>query len=225
MASTKLVWITGNAQHLIADIARVSNPANQGSDEIARLISYMIKKKHWSPFEMANACFEINTTRDIARQILRHRSFSFQEFSQRYADPSELGYEIRELRYQSLTNRQSSVRPVGSADPELKAKTEDDEKFFHMAQQLHMERSLNLYREATNRGIAKEQARAFLPEGMTNSRLYMNGTIRSWIHFCNIRMDRNATQSEHADIAEEISEHLEKQLPIIWGAIAKWGLD
>lgn len=218
MAGTKLIWITGNAQHLIADIARVSNPTNQGSDEIERLLTYMIKNKHWSPFEMASACFEINTTRDIARQILRHRSFSFQEFSQRYADPSDLGYEIKELRYQSVTNRQSSFK---SPDPTSET-SKDDEAFFHMAQQAHMERSLNLYREALQRGIAKEQARTFLPEGMTNSRMYMSGTIRSWIHYVNLRMG-NGTQLEHQEIATDISKLLEEKLPIIWHAVSKAG--
>ena len=212
--STRLIWITGNAQHLVADIARVSNPTKQGSDDIEDLLRYMIRHKHWSPFEMVSACFEINTTRDITRQILRHRSFSFQEFSQRYASPQDLGYETKALRYQGVTNRQSSIDPPKDGSKQ----TESDEAFFSLAQSKHYERSLNLYQEAISRGIAKEQARAFLPEGMTMSRLYMSGTLRSWIHYTGLRMSQD-TQHEHRLIAMEINQELAKYCPIIWKAL------
>lgn len=212
--STKLIWITSNAQHLIADIARVSSPQNQGSEDIKRLLHYMIRNKHWSPFEMVSACFEINTTRDIARQILRHRSFSFQEFSQRYSSPQELGYETKALRYQGIINRQSSIEPPKDGSQT----TEHDTAFFDLAQRKHYERSLNLYQEAISRGIAKEQARAFLPEGMTMSRMYMAGTLRSWIHYTALRMAPE-TQAEHQLIAQEIDLELSKHFPIIWEAL------
>lgn len=181
-----------DAQELIAYCARVSNPSNQMNMETAdKLIKYLIKHKHWSPLEMVSACLEIETTRDIARQILRHRSFAFQEFSQRYADPTkDLDFVLREARLQDTKNRQNSIT---TEDLQLKA--------FWQQQQL---RVINAAREAytwaIDNGIAKEQARAVLPEGNTVSRLYMNGTLRSWIHYIELRSE-NGTQKEHRDIA------------------------
>ena len=181
-----------DAQELIAYCARVSNPANQLNTETSeKLIRYLIRHQHWSPLEMVSACIEITTTRDIARQILRHRSFSFQEFSQRYADPTQdLGFVLREARLQDTANRQNSI---AVDDPEL-------ETWWHDQQQLLIEQVKYIYATAINRGIAKEQARAVLPEGLTESRLYMNGTLRSWIHFIELR-SANGTQREHQDVA------------------------
>ena len=181
-----------DAQELIAYCARVSNPANQlNTDTSEKLIRYLIRHQHWSPLEMVSACIEITTTRDIARQILRHRSFSFQEFSQRYADPTQdLGFVLREARLQDTANRQNSI---AIDDPEL-------ETWWHDQQQLLIEQVKYIYATAINRGIAKEQARAVLPEGLTESRLYMNGTLRSWIHFIELR-SANGTQREHQDVA------------------------
>ena len=181
-----------DAQELIAYCARVSNPANQlNTDTSEKLIRYLIRHQHWSPLEMVSACIEITTTRDIARQILRHRSFSFQEFSQRYADPTQdLGFVLREARLQDTANRQNSI---AIDDPEL-------ETWWHDQQQLLIEQVKYIYTTAINRGIAKEQARAVLPEGLTESRLYMNGTLRSWIHFIELR-SANGTQREHQDVA------------------------
>ena len=193
-------------QDLIAFCARVSNPANQMNTESAeRLLKYLIKNKHWSPFEMTSACLEIETTRDIARQILRHRSFSFQEFSQRYANPvEELSFELREARLQDLKNRQNSV----STEDE-KLQTEWNQK-----QQEVIEKVKEVYGWAIENGIAKEQARAVLPEGNTLSRIYVNGTIRSWIHYCELR-GSNGTQKEHMDIAHACAEVIGKLFPII----------
>ena len=181
-----------DAQELIAYCARVSNPANQlNTDTSEKLIRYLIRHQHWSPLEMVSACIEITTTRDIARQILRHRSFSFQEFSQRYADPTQdLGFVLREARLQDTANRQNSI---AIDDPEL-------ETWWHDQQQLLIEQVKYIYATAINRGIAKEQARAVLPEGLTESRLYMNGTLRSWIHFIELR-SANGTQREHQEVA------------------------
>ena len=181
-----------DAQELIAYCARVSNPTNQlNTDTSEKLIRYLIRHQHWSPLEMVSACIEITTTRDIARQILRHRSFSFQEFSQRYADPTQdLGFVLREARLQDTANRQNSIVVD---DPEL-------ETWWHDQQQLLIEQVKYIYATAINRGIAKEQARAVLPEGLTESRLYMNGTLRSWIHFIELR-SANGTQREHQEVA------------------------
>ena len=181
-----------DAQELIAYCARVSNPANQlNTDTSEKLIRYLIRHQHWSPLEMVSACIEITTTREIARQILRHRSFSFQEFSQRYADPTQdLGFVLRDARLQDTANRQNSIVVD---DPEL-------ETWWHDQQQLLIEQVKYIYATAINRGIAKEQARAVLPEGLTESRLYMNGTLRSWIHFIELR-SANGTQREHQDVA------------------------
>jgi thymidylate synthase (FAD) len=181
-----------DAQELIAYCARVSNPANQLNTETSeKLIRYLVKHQHWSPLEMVSACIEITTTRDIARQILRHRSFSFQEFSQRYADPTkDLSFVLREARLQDTKNRQNSIE---TSDAELTAWWDAQQKFV-------IENVQRIYTEAIERGIAKEQARAVLPEGLTESRLYMNGTLRSWIHFIELR-SANGTQKEHQEVA------------------------
>ena len=183
-----------DAQELIAFCARVSNPSNQFNTETSeKLIGYLIKHQHWSPLEMVSACLEIETTRDIARQILRHRSFSFQEFSQRYADPTkDLDFVIREARLQDTKNRQNSIK---TEDVELQAWWDAKQKFI-------IETVKSTYAEAIEKGIAKEQARAILPEGNTVSRLYMNGTLRSWIHFIVLR-SANGTQLEHQQVARE----------------------
>ena len=181
-----------NVDEFIAYVARVSNPSNQSNHLTAnKLLRYLAKHKHWSPFEMVNVVMEINTTRDIARQILRHRSFSFQEFSQRYADPTkDLGFVIREARLQDQKNRQNSIE---TDDGEL-------ENQWQGAQQSVRDHIMKAYTWAIENGIAKEQARAVLPEGMTVSRMYMNGTLRSYIHWCQIRTGPE-TQKEHRQIA------------------------
>jgi len=196
----------GNILDLIAYCARVSNPSNQLNTETSdKLINYLIKWKHWSPFEMANIMLEIETTRDIARQILRHRSFTFQEFSQRYADPvKDLSFEYREARLQDQKNRQNSIE---TDDREL-------QKEWVRIQQDVIRKSKNAYQWAINNGIAKEVARAVLPEGLTMSRMYVNGTIRSWIHYIDIR-SHEATQKEHREIAVACAEVISKLFPLI----------
>lgn len=193
-------------QQLIAFCARVSNPNNQSNtDTTDKLIKYLIKNKHWSPFEMANACIEINTTRDIARQILRHRSFSFQEFSQRYANPlDELTYINREARLQDQKNRQNSIE---TTDITLQTN-------WNIFQKEIEQYTKSAYKWAIENGIAKEVARAVLPEGLIMSKLYMNGTIRSWIHYIEVRTDLS-TQKEHRIIAQACAVELSKILPII----------
>ena len=195
-----------NIQDLIAYAARVSNPSNQDNKETAdKLLKYLIKHKHWSPFEMASACLEIETTRDIARQILRHRSFSFQEFSQRYADPTkDLEFVKREARLQDKKNRQNSVE---IDDPKLQ-----DE--WDTLQDMLIEDARQAYQWAIAKGIAKEQARAVLPEGLTMSRMYMNGTIRSWIHYIELR-SANGTQKEHMEVAKACAVEIAKVLPML----------
>ena len=201
MNTAKIVAITNpliegldSADKFIAYAARVSNPSNQmntGTSE--KLLRYCIKNKHFSIFEMVNVVMEIDTTRDIARQILRHRSFSFQEFSQRYADPTkDLGFVTREARLQDFKNRQNSIEVED--DLELTAE-------WNKRQLLIIEKTSDVYDWAIRNGIAKEQARAVLPEGLTRSRMYMNGTLRSWIHYCELRME-NGTQKEHRLVAE-----------------------
>lgn len=198
--NTKLIWITPNAAQVISDCARVSNPANQGKDG-TKLIQYLIEHQHWSPLEMASACFEIETTRDIARQILRHRSFSFQEFSQRYAEaPSDIMF--REARLQDVKNRQNSIE---NTDEEL-------QNWFDYQVHSVQLTARQVYEEALKRGIAKEQARCVLPEGLTYSRMYMTGTIRSWKHYVDLRSG-NGTQKEHQLIAQAIGQQLKEQLP------------
>jgi len=185
-----------DAQELIAYCARVSNPSNQLNKETSeKLIRYLIKNQHWSPLEMVSACIEIETTRDIARQILRHRSFSFQEFSQRYADPTQdLSFVMRDARLQDPKNRQNSVE----LEPTLGNNLLENE--WRHRQLAMIELAKETYEWAVGKGIAKEQARAVLPEGLTVSRLYMNGTLRSWIHFIELR-SANGTQKEHQEVA------------------------
>lgn len=202
-----------NLQDLVAYCARVSNPSNQANSETSeKLIKYLIKHKHWSPLEMVSACIEVETTRDIARQLLRHRSFSFQEFSQRYADPTaELddAFVLREARLQDTKNRQNSVE-LDMSDEKQRLLAYDWER----AQKRVLYAVKKEYEWAIKNGIAKEQARAVLPEGLTVSRLYVNGTLRSWIHYIDLR-DGNGTQKEHAEIARACAEVIAKVFPII----------
>ena len=202
-----------NLQDLVAYCARVSNPANQANSETSeRLIKYLIKHKHWSPLEMVSVCIEVETTRDIARQLLRHRSFSFQEFSQRYADPTaELddAFVLREARMQDTKNRQNSVE-LDMTDEKQKLLAYEWER----SQKRVLYAVKKEYEWAIKNGIAKEQARAVLPEGLTVSRLYVNGTLRSWIHYIDLR-DGNGTQKEHAEIAKSCAEVIAKVFPII----------
>jgi len=198
-----------NVQDLIAYCARVSNPSNQtNTDTSEKLIRYLIKNQHWSPLEMVSVCLEIETTRDIARQMLRHRSFSFQEFSQRYADPTkDLDFVLREARLQDPKNRQNSIdleKTLGHAliDDEWKHK-----------QKILIALAKETYEWAVKKGIAKEQARAVLPEGNTVSRLYMNGSIRSWLHYIQLR-SANGTQKEHIEIAKKCAEVIAKVFPM-----------
>jgi thymidylate synthase (FAD) len=197
-------------QELIAFCARVSNPANQYNTETSeKLIRYLIKHQHWSPLEMVSACFEIETTRDIARQILRHRSFSFQEFSQRYADPvKELSFVLREARLQDTKNRQNSIEIDISNDEHRQIAYQ-----WEITQRELIKKIEEIYTWAVKKGIAKEQARAILPEGLTVSRLYMNGTLRSWIHYIQLR-SANGTQKEHADLAKEIARVIADIFPM-----------
>ena len=193
-----------DVQDMVAFCARVSNPSNQYNTETSgKLLNFLAKHKHWSPFEMASACLEIETTRDIARQILRHRSFSFQEFSQRYADPTQdLDFELREARLQDEKNRQNSVET-------------DNQKLreeWIRRQKAVINTTRDAYKWAIENGIAKEQARVVLPEGNTVSRLYMNGTIRSWIHYIELRA-ANGTQKEHIEIAKACAEAIAKIYP------------
>ena len=206
-----------DAQELIAFCARVSNPSNQfNTDTADRLIRYLIKHKHWSPLEMVSACLEIETTRDIARQILRHRSFSFQEFSQRYADPTkDLNFVLREARLQDNKNRQNSY--------EMNLQSDEQRQIAYQWQQMQtrvMVEAQNAYEWAISKGIAKEQARAVLPEGLTVSRLYMNGTLRSWVHFIELRSG-NGTQKEHREIARECAKVITEVFPMAGDFIAQ----
>lgn len=202
-----------NIQDLIAYAARVSNPSNQANTATTtKLLGYLIKHKHWSPFEMASACIEIETTRDIARQILRHRSFSFQEFSQRYADVRDLSdnFVLRQARLQDETNRQNS-------------RETDNVELIHAwddMQQEVIDKALEAYNWALENGIAKEQARAVLPEGNTVSRLYVNGTIRSWIHFIELR-SANGTQKEHMEVAIAVANAISKIYPDVANFISE----
>jgi thymidylate synthase (FAD) len=194
-----------DAQELIAYCARVSNPSNQfNTDTSEKLIRYLIRHQHWSPLEMVSACMEITTTRDIARQILRHRSFSFQEFSQRYADPTkDLSFVLREARLQDPKNRQNSIE---TGDQELQRQWE-------LRQNNVITEARMAYQWAIDNGIAKEQARAVLPEGLIESRLYMNGTLRSWIHFIELR-SANGTQKEHQEIARACAKVIAEIFPM-----------
>jgi len=203
--NVKLVWATPDAEEKVAYMARVSNPTNQDNKETApKLLRYLMNNKHWSPFEMVNVCMEIECTRDIARQILRHRSFSFQEFSQRYAEA--LGAEYSEVRLQDEKNRQNSLP---TQDREL-------QRWWDEQQLLVMKQAQFAYGAALNNGIAKEVARKVLPEGITNSRMYMNGTLRSWMHYVDIRCDV-ATQKEHREVAEKCKAILTNLFPSLYG--------
>jgi thymidylate synthase (FAD) len=204
MSKVKLIWATPDGENLIAYMARVSNPENQDNKDTApKLLKYLIDNKHWSPFEMVNVCMEIETTRDIARQMLRHRSFSFQEFSQRYAIASES--EFSQPRLQDWKNRQNSIE------------VEDKElyRYWWSLQQAVLSTSLDAYHQALDNGIAKEVARKVLPEGIMLSKLYMNGTLRSWLHYLDVRCDK-ATQKEHRDVADKCKVVIESLFPSLF---------
>lgn len=206
MSKVNVVWSTPEGEDLIAYMARVSAPENQHNKETApRLIKYLIKHKHWSPLEMANVCMEIETTRDIARQILRHRSFSFQEFSQRYA--AVQGFELSEVRLQDTRNRQNSIE-VGDSDMH---------HWWFQAQKRIRDDAELMYNMALAKGVAKEQARKLLPEGMTMSKMYMQGTLRSWLHYVDIRTDAS-TQKEHREVAHKCAKILEEIFPNVMEA-------
>jgi thymidylate synthase (FAD) len=207
---TKNVNDNNNLEEIIVYCARISNPTNQNSNlNNSKLIEYLIKNAHWSPFEMVSICIEINTTRDITRQILRHKSFSFQEFSQRYAEVN-LGFKLREARIQDKKNRQNSIE---TQDYELK------EKWNKMQNDIN-NITLEAYQWAISNNIAKEQARVILPEGNTMSKIYMNGTLRSWIHYIELRSG-NGTQKEHQEIAIECAKAIEPIFPLIINFISK----
>lgn len=196
-----------NLQDFVAYCARVSNPTNQmNSETTEKLIKYLIKHKHWSPLEMVSATMEIETTRDIARQLLRHRSFSFQEFSQRYADPADMGadyFETSEARLQDTKNRQNSIE---TNDEEL-------QNMWNVKQRAVMQEAEEAYDWAIENGIAKEQARKVLPEGLTLSRLYVNGTLRSWVHYIELR-SANGTQKEHMELAQACGQAIAEVFPL-----------
>jgi thymidylate synthase (FAD) len=217
MSNAKIIALTqpcegGNqyesmsVDEFIAYVARVSNPSNQHNMTTAsKLLKYLAKNKHWSPFEMVHIVMEINTTRDIARQILRHRSFTFQEFSQRYADPTgDLGFSYREARLQDTKNRQNSIE-LSESDKMIARRWTEEQKFL-------LDNAQRSYDWAIKNGIAKEQARAVLPEGLTNSRMYMAGSLRSWIHYCQLRME-NGTQKEHREIATDAWYEITAKFP------------
>lgn len=199
-----------NAQDLVAFCARVSNPSNQMNTETSeKLIRYLIKHKHWSPMEMVSVCLEIETTRDIGRQLLRHRSFSFQEFSQRYADPTkDLAFVVRDARLQDTKNRQNSIQLDMSNDDQRRIAYQWEQGQLNLIKQAQ-----DLYSWAIEKGIAKEQARAVLPEGLTMSRLYVNGPLRSWIHYIEVRADES-TQLEHREIALECAKVIAAIFPL-----------
>lgn len=201
MSKVKVIWSTPDGEELIAYMARVSAPENQDNKETGpKLVKYLIKHKHWSPLEMVNVCMEIETTRDIARQVLRHRSFSFQEFSQRYAVASN--FELSEVRMQDDKNRQNSLE---TDDYEM-------QNWWNAAQLRVQSDAEFMYRAALNKGVAKEIARKLLPEGITMSKMYMNGTLRSWLHYVDIRCDV-ATQKEHREVALKCRDELTKLFP------------
>ena len=204
MGTSKLIWVTPDAENLVAYMARVSNPENQDNPATApKLLAYLIKNKHWSPFEMVNVCMEIETTRDIARQILRHRSFSFQEFSQRYAEV--VNWDKGEARLQDNKNRQNSIP---TQDREL-------QRWWDEQQAAVWKQSTEAYKLALQQGMAKEVARKVLPEGLAMSRMYMNGTLRSWLHYVDIRCDVS-TQKEHREIAQQCKVVLSLLFPSLF---------
>jgi thymidylate synthase (FAD) len=217
MSNVKLIGVTqptmvnssmDSAEDLIAYCARVSNPANQDNPDSEKLLKYLVKNKHWSPFEMVHVVMEINTTRDIARQILRHRSFSFQEFSQRYAAVTEMS-EPRETRYQDKKNRQNSIEIPKDKDDEVP-------DMWESIQERLIDDAMMAYEWAIRNGIAKEVARSVLPEGLTMSRMYMSGSLRSWLHYIQIRTEKG-TQKEHRLIAEECKKIILEQFPSLNG--------
>ena len=209
MHSAKLIWITPDAEALVGKIARVSNPNNEDNPEVDKLIRYLIRHKHWSPFEMVSMCVEIHTTRAIAAQILRHRSFSFQEFSQRYAIPTDtFATVLPDLRRQDTKNRQNSIDDI---EPQTK-------EYYDQRIDNHFREAVKLYESLLHSGVAKECARSVLPLN-TVTRLYMSGTIRSWLHYVDLRGD-NGTQREHMTIARAVGEILADQVPTI--ARAMW---
>ena len=208
MHSAKLVWVPPDADQLIGKIARVSNPNNEDNPEVEKLIRYLIKHKHWSPFEMASMCVEIHTTRAIAPQILRHRSFSFQEFSQRYAIPTDtFATVLPKLRRQDVKNRQNSIDDIPEETSEYYKQRIDD----------HFRQAVELYESLLHSNVAKECARSVLPLN-TVTRLYMSGTIRSWLHYVDLRGD-NGTQAEHMQIARSVGEILATEVPLITRAM------
>ena len=210
MHSAKLVWITPNAESLVGKIARVSNPNNEDNPEVEKLIKYLIKHKHWSPFEMASMCVQIDTTRAISPQILRHRSFTFQEFSQRYAIPTDtFATVLPDLRRQDHDNRQNSIDDLENETQQYYEQRIDD----------HFREAVKLYESLLHTGVARECARSVLPIN-TVTRLYMSGTIRSWLHYVDLRGD-NGTQAEHTKIARSVGDILDTEVPII--ARAMWG--
>ena len=209
MHNAKLIWVTPDAEALIGKIARVSNPANEDNPEVDKLIRYLIKHKHWSPFEMASMCVEIHTTRAIAAQVLRHRSFSFQEFSQRYAIPTDtFATVLPELRRQDTKNRQNSIDDLPTETIEYYQQRIDD----------HFREGVALYESLLHSDVAKECARSVLPLN-TVTRLYMSGTVRSWLHYVDLRGD-HGTQREHMSIARSVGEILATELPTV--ARAMW---
>ena len=209
MHTAKLIWVTPDAEALVGKIARVSNPNNENNPDVDKLIKYLIKHKHWSPFEMASMCVEIHTTRAISAQILRHRSFSFQEFSQRYAIPTDtFATVLPELRRQDLKNRQNSIDDMES----------EKQEYYQDRIDKHFRESVSLYESLLHSGVAKECARAVLPLN-TVTRLYMSGTLRSWLHYVDLRSD-NGTQKEHMQIAKSIGDMLDDTVPTI--ARAMW---
>lgn len=205
----RLIWTTPKGEELLGYMARVSNPDAKPEDHTARLIRYLIRHHHWSPFEMVDMCVEINSTRDIGRQLLRHRSFFFQEFSQRYADVSKLPTpDARQVRMQDPTNRQNSIA----------SSSEYMQQWWEEMQRGVLSLTHQVYDRALARGVAKEVARAVLPEGLTPTRMYMKGSLRSWIHFCQLRMG-NGTQRETQEIAEQCFEILGKEFPSVVEAL------
>lgn len=220
MTKVKLIWVTPDAENLLTYIARVSNPVNQQKQlesenpkqMNSRLIGYLIKHKHWSPFEQVNACFEINTTRAISAQILRHRSLSAQEFSQRYSTVDELGsFEIPEVRYTGTSNRQASLTAA-------EAQKEDRLKYDNYIMESAITFAVDSYTNLINNGVAPESARMVLPM-CSPTRLYLNGTLRSWIHYLQVRNDDSHVQKEHVEIAKEIDNILAELFPLTWKAL------
>ena len=207
--TAKLIWVTPNAEKLIGKIARVSNPANEDNPDSEKLLRYLIKHRHWSPFEMASMCIEIQTTRAIAPQILRHRSFSFQEFSQRYAEVTDI--HTPQLRRQDLKNRQNSISDLRQADIDQ----------WNLLTEEHFKHSMELYKALLDKGVAKECARSVLPLN-TGTRMYMSGTIRSWLHYVDLR-SANGTQLEHQKIALDVLSILQRELPTV--AASMWSDD